>query len=666
MRSDIMQDKSSPEEAFIPASQSLPEITLKAVILSVLLTVILTAANAYLGLKIGQTISASIPAAVLSMGILRLFRNSNVLENNIIQTAASAGEALVAGIAFIIPALVLLHFWQNFNYWETVLIGIVGGTLGVLFSVPLRRVLLAEKTLRFPEGTAIGNVLKASASSGKNIKYLISGGLVGGIISFAQNGLEVLSGSVQYYFRFDKIVAGFSGGFDPAVIAAGYIAGMNVAIAFLVGIIVAWVFGIPFYSYIDGIPQPNNPLGSAMDIYHSHIRYVGVGMMLIGGFWTLVTFLKPMMQGIHASFISLREMRKGTAAPIPRTEKDLPINYVAWFIALLVIPVFAILWHYTAPASLPVGHTMRVSIVLIGTAYAIIAGFFFSAICAYFTGMVGSSNNPLSGMALSALILISLLMLGILSYEINFENNHTAALNASVFTIIIGGIIASAAAISNDTIQDLKAGQMVGATPWKQQTMLMIGVVIAALVIPEILNLLFNAYGLGGVFPHPGMDARQMLSAPQASLMAALVQGIFGHHLPWGLIYTGFGFGAVCIIVDTLAKRHNHRFPVLAVALGVYLPLAVTVPLIAGGILSGIVEKSRPDYDQRQRGLILASGLVAGAALMGVILAIPFVIAKSSDALKIVSDSFTPVADGLGIAVGIGLLFWMYRVIKKG
>jgi putative OPT family oligopeptide transporter len=661
-----MKDTLPQEEAFIPASESLPEITLKAIILSLFLTIILAAANAYLGLKVGTTISASIPAAVVSMGVLRLFRKSNILENNIVQTAASAGEALVAGIIYIIPALLLLHFWQTFNYWETVLIALIGGALGVLFSVPLRRVLLAEKTLRFPEGTAIGNVLKATASSAKSIKHLITGGLVGAIISFCQNGLEIFAGSVQYWFRVGGSVVGFGSGFDPAVLAAGYIVGPNVAIAIFAGVAVGWGFGIPYFTHMEGISNPNDLTATAIDIWRSHLRYIGVGMMLVGGLWTLVTFLKPMAQGIHASFASLSAIRKGHAAPVPRTEKDLPINYVTWLILILAVPLFMILWHYTGPSQLAISHSLRVSTVLMGTAFAIIAGFFFSSICGYFTGLVGSTNNPLSGMTLSALILVSLILLALLGGEIHFEGNNTAALNASAFAIIIGGVVAAASAISNDTIQDLKAGQMVGATPWKQQVMLIVGVVVAALVIPLILNLLFNAYGIGGVFPHPGMDPKQMLSAPQASLMAALVQGIFGHHLPWNLIYMGFGLAFICIAIDSFLKRRNHRFPVLAVALGIYLPLDASVPLFIGGFLSWALERKPLSHEAKQRGLILACGLVAGAALMGVILAIPFAIAQSSDALKIVSDSFIPTANGLGIAVTVLLIFWMSHVIKKG
>jgi len=657
------------EQSFIPASQTLPEITLKGVILAILLTIILAAANAYLGLKVGTTISASIPAAVISMAVLRLFKKSNILENNIVQTAASSGEALVAGIAYIIPALIVLNFWNDgFNYWETVLIAVSGGSLGVLFSVPLRRVLLAEKSLKFPEGVAIGNVLKASATGTKDIKHLVIGGIVGSLISFCQTGLEVVSGSVQYWFRAGGTVVGIGSGFDAALFAAGYITGPSVAVAIFAGILM-WILGIPYFSYTEHLTQ-GGPVDVAMVIWKTHLKYIGVGMMLVGGLWTLITFFKPMAKGIHASFKSLNKaLHVEGVNQIPRTERDLPINYASWLILVVCVPLAMLLWHFSGPDSFNISGGLRVSIVLVGTAFAVIGGFLFSSICAYFTGLVGSTNNPLSGMTLCALIIISLILFAMLGQPLHLLDkihSHQASLHAAAFAIIIGGVVAASAAISNDTIQDLKAGHMVGATPWKQQFMLIVGVFVAALVIPAILNLLFNAYGIAGIYPHPGMDPRQMLSAPQASLMAALVQGVFGHKLPWSYIQFGFALAVVCIIIDTFMKqKYNKRFPVLAVALGVYLPLDASMPLVFGGLLSYLLERKQMTHAQRQRGLILACGVVAGAALMGVVLAIPFAIEQSSDALKIVPDSFQHTADLLGVAVFIALFVWMYRVVRK-
>lgn len=661
------------DEAFIPASKSLPEITLKGIILAILLTIALAAANAYLGLKVGTTVSASIPAAVLSMGILRLFKNSNILENNIVQTAASSGEALVAGIAYIVPALIILHYWNNFNYWQTSLIAIIGGTLGVLFSVPLRRVLLAEKTLRFPEGTAIGNVLKASALGSKNIKHLVYGGTVGSIISFSQTGLKVLSGSLQAWGTVGGSVVGFGLGFDPALIGAGYIIGINVAMSIFLGVFVAWLVGIPVFTYLHGIPVPGHPVASAMNIWQNQIRYVGVGMMMVGGLWTLVSFGKPMYQGIRASFKSVKLLNHPGKQPTPRTERDIPIHYVSLVIGLICLPLFLLFWHFTDPAHFAITPALRISTTVFAVIYAIVAGFIFSSICGYFTGLVGSTNNPLSGMTLCALIIVSLSIFALLDPTLHFTHNPGAMTNASVLAIVIAAVVASAAAISNDTVQDLKAGQMVGATPWKQQFMLIIGVIIASLTIPYVLNLLFNAYGIGGVFPRPGMDPSQMLAAPQAGLMAALVQGVFGHNLPWTPIILGWLFAAICIVIDSKLKQRGSRLPVLAVALGVYLPLEASMPCVMGGVLSYLVERSLQKHktttenydDAHQRGLITACGLVAGAALMGVILAIPFALEKSSDALKIVPHGFRPTATVLSLIVTILLMTWVYRVVCK-
>ena len=667
------------EGAFIPAHQKLPEITIKAVILSIILTITLTAANAYLGLKVGTTISASIPAAVISMGILRLFRKSNILENNIVQTAASAGEALVAGVAFILPSLLIMHYWTNFNYIETATIAMTGGILGVIFSVPLRRVLLAEKTLKFPEGTAIGNVLKASAESAEGLKNLVWGGLVGGLISLCQAGFKIVSDTVEVWFQSGSSVYGIGAGFNPALIAAGYIVGINVALSILLGVVCGWIIGVPVLTAHFGITQPGDASGTAMDMWHNHIRYIGVGTMLVGGFWTLLNLIRPIIEGVRSSFASVRMIQAGSAAEIPRTERDLPINYLIWASILIAIPLAILFTHFTNPTLLNVTPDLRIGMIIAIIIFTIVFGFVFASICGYFTGLVGSTNNPLSGMTLSALLLMSLLIMTLLGRQIQFSADHVSAIAAAALAIIASTVVASAAAITNDTIQDLKAGQMVGATPWKQQVMLIIGTIVAALVIPPILELLYQAYGISGVFPHAGMDPKQMLSAPQAALMGALVQGVFAHNLPWTMIGIGALIAVFCIIIDTYIKDRGVRLPVLAVGLGIYLPLFASMPLIIGGVSSYFIDRSlkkrHPGPDSvnhepiragHQRGLILACGIVAGAALMGVILAVPFAIAQSDTVLKLVGDRFTPIADILGVLVTVGLIAWVYRVVCFG
>lgn len=329
----------------IPASVSLPEITLRVFVLGTLLTVILAAANAYLGLKVGQTISASIPAAIISMSVLRFFKHSNVLENNMVQTMASVGEALTAGVAFILPALIILHAWEGFYYWQTVIISLLGGILGVLFTIPLRRALLMDKTLRYPEGVAISNVLKASADKEKtDMGALTRGGIVGAVISLFQAGFQILTDNFQFWVKGDHFVYGFGLGLSPALIAAGFIVGINIALSMLLGVVIGWLLGVPVLTWIYGMtPGATDPYAIAIDMWHSHIRYIGVGTMLIGGLWTLITLIKPIAKSLSASFVTLRQMKKTGVDTSLRTERDIPIHYVFWSVLLILIPIFLVM-----------------------------------------------------------------------------------------------------------------------------------------------------------------------------------------------------------------------------------------------------------------------------------------------------------------------------------
>jgi len=666
-------DTTNTTEPFIPASQNLPEITIKAVILSIILVIALAAANAYLGLKIGVTISASIPAAVISMGALRLFRQSNVLENNIVQTAASAGEAIVSGIGFILPAMIIIHYWQHFNFQETMWISLIGGIFGVLFSIPVRRILLFHKHLRFPEGTAIGHVLIAGSDRNTKggLKYLISGGAVGGLISFSQSGLQILSGTFPIWQRVgSNTIFGFVFGFDPALLAAGYIVGAGVAMSTFVGVIIGWIIGVPILSYF--FHPTGTAAEAAMTIWNNQIRYIGVGTMLTGGFWTLITLIKPILEGIHTSFTSLKDVRKHGYAAIPRTERDIPMNYVVWGILLLCIPLCFLLYHYANNPILHLGMALKISTVIVGLLFVIFIGFFFTVLGAYFAGLVGSTNSPTSALTLATLILMSLIILGLFSIQINFSAHPDQTLVAVALAIVVATVL-SAASISNETIQDLKAGHMVGATPWKQQVMLILGVVISSLLVPFILQLLFEAYGIGGVFPRPGMDPSHMLAAPQAGMMAALVQGTFSYNLPWSMLGIGSVIGIICILVNHWLSNRGRSLEILAVGFGIYLPLDATMPFVLGGVASYIISKAlkkiHTDKDALQKkqhlGLTLACGIVAGAALMGVILAIPFAMTQSTNILKIAPDSFAPFANGLSIAVTLGLFAWVYREVCK-
>ena len=659
-------------EPFIPATQSLPEITLKGTILAVFLTIILTAANAFLGLKVGLTISASIPAAVFSMGALRFFKNSNILENNIVQTAASTGEAVTSGIIFIIPALIILKYWTDFNYIETAAIGVVGSILGVIFSIPLRRVLLADPNLKFPEGVAIGSVLKASESSGSEIKYLVFGGLFGGLIEFAQDGLRVLANSLEYWTIQGGKVFGLGVGLSPALIAAGYIIGVNVSIAIFVGIVLGWLCGVPIISCLHGFDSVSTGAAIAHDVWSNNIRYVGVGAMTIGGVWTLINLAKPVYLGLKASIYSVSHLEGKGVACIPRTKRDIPIRHAFWVLAFMMILVFFLIMYFTS-ASLGDGNNLRYVIAFIGALYVLFVGFILASLSGYFAGLIGATNNPASGMLIAGILVLCLLLMVVFELMPGYAGAMTS-LNKAVIAILIISIIGSAITMANDTIQDLKAGQMVGATPWKQQAMLVFGGLIGALMLPFILQLLFHAYGIGGVFPRAGMDHSQMLAAPQAGLMAAIAQGVFEGDLPWAMIGVGGIIAVFSIVVDEIAKRRHSRFPVLAVGIGIYLPLAASVPLVIGGVLSYICRRKSAQMkrekivseaqtaNNQHNALLQACGLVAGASIMGVILAIPFAITRNSNALRIVSESFTPIASALGVISIIGLGVWMYRV----
>ncbi len=652
------------------------EITVRAVLLAILLAVVLAAANAYLGLKVGLTISASIPAAILSMGILRFFKNSSILENNIVQTGASAGEALVGGTAFILPALIILHYWQHFDYWQTVIIALTGGILGVLFSIPLRRVLLADKSLRFPEGTAIGQVLKVSQDGKGDLKELVQGGALGAFVALFQGGFQIIADNAPIWFKAgNKFIYGFTFGFEPALLAAGYIVGVGVAMSTLLGVVIGWVIGIPVFSYLHPIAAGTSASSLAVSIWQSDIRPIGVGTMLVGGLWTMVLLIKPIIKGVHSSFVSLKAVKESGYASLPKHERDIPIHYTIAVLAILLIPLSFILFSFISHPALGLGLNLQIITLIFGILFILITSFFFSSLCGYFAGLIGSSNSPISGVSLSVLLLASLLLLGLFHWAPGFTQDTKHLLEGEGLAVIIGTLVSSSCAITNDTIQDLKAGQIVGATPWKQQLILILGVIVSALVLAPTLELLFNAYGIGGISP-PGrhMDPSQMLSAPQATLMASLVAGAFNHNLPWNLISIGFVVAIACILADRYLQPRGMRLPVLAVGLGIYLPLDTSSALIFGGIASYLVErtlnKRHPkqteksiDNPAKQRGLTLACGLVAGACLMGVVLAIPFTLAQSTDVLRLMPAHFTTLAGIFGLFSTLAVLGWIYRTV---
>ena len=631
---------SDPVVPYIPASTSLPEITVKAIILGFLLSAILAGANAYLGLKVGLTVSASIPAAVISMAVLRMFRESNILENNIVQTAASAGESLAAGVIFTLPALIMLNYWPDgFSFVPTMAIALVGGILGVLFTIPLRKALIIEARLAFPEGVATGEVLKAGTEGGKGIKYIALAGLSAAALKLFQSGFKAAASAVGGSVSVGRSIFGFGSDMSVALLAVGYIVGLNIATLVFVGGLISWLLGIPIFmatadpELVQGIVGTNEGYDAALAVWSQRIRYLGVGAMAVGGIWALVSLLKPIQQGVRSSLEAIRASRSGDAIALPRTERDTPINIVLFGTLLLSIPILIVFYSVVDAEALGIGAGLFWTTLLIGVVFSLIAGFLFSSVAGYMAGLVGSSNNPISGVTIATVLTISLILLALLGQQIDFMVDTERASIAAATAILVGAVVCCAAAIAGDNMQDLKAGQLVGATPYKQQIMQVVGVVAAALVIAPILDLLFQAYGMGDVFPRAGMDASEALQAPQATLMSSVADGVFTRSLPWGMISIGALIAVIVIVMDKWleAKGSTFRTPVLAVAVGIYLPLELEVPMFIGGLIAYFATRhfaSRKAelgdaYETTvasasRKGLLFSSGLITGEALVGI------------------------------------------------
>ncbi|HEY5972581.1 MAG TPA: oligopeptide transporter, OPT family [Pseudoxanthomonas sp.] len=637
-------------------SAQTPQLTLRAVLLAVVLAVILSAANAYLGLFAGLTIATAIPAAVVSMGVLRLLGGGTILENNIVQTGASAGSSIAAGVIFTIPALIILGYWQDFKYSWVLAIAGLGGLLGVLFSVPLRRSMIVEDPLPFPEGKAAAEVLKAGENPGPGLKILGVSAAIGALVKLAaESGLRMIPDNAAGAGFFGKYLGYMGTGLSPALLGVGYIVGLNIGIVVLSGSILAYNIAIPFYHAFlaSGDPEMAAKLAgktaaeAAAIIRGDKIRYLGVGTMLVGGIWTLFSLRKSLLSGVKSGIAAARKGSGG--ADLPETERDLPMKWMLIALVVFVIPL-ALLYQAI------VGQ-WTVSIPM--TIIMIVAGFLFVSVSAYLAGLVGSSNNPVSGITIATILFASVVLMLLLGSDSKI---------GAVAAIMIGAVVCCAAAVGGDNLQDLKAGYIVGATPWKQQLMLGIGAFSCALIMAPVLNLLAQAYGIGDP-TRPGS-----LQAPQATLMASVAQGLFGGKLPWDMIIAGGVIGALVIAFDNWLKSRNSSFrvPVLAAAIGIYLPLELMVPIFLGGLLAYFVEKRHGivgthDESLRDRvhrpGVLFSAGLITGEALMGIAIAIPIVVSERADVLALPGQFHFGQFVGLAVLAVVGWL--IYRTGAK-
>jgi len=650
------------------AEKGMPQLTLRAVLLAIVLAVVLSAANAYLGLFAGLTVATAIPAAVVSMGVLRLLGGGTILENNIVQTGASAGSSIAAGVIFTIPALIILGYWQDFKYSWVLAIAGLGGLLGVLFSVPLRRTMIVEDPLPFPEGKAAAEVLKAGDNPGPGLKVLGFSAAIGAVLKLAaHSGMRLIPDTAAGAGFLGRYLGYMGTNLSPALLGVGYIVGLNIGIVVLSGAILSWNIAIPLYHafFLDQDPVLAASLAgagaedAAFAIWSAKIRYLGVGAMLIGGVWTLFSLRRSLLSGIRSGIAAARAGAAG--GDVPHTERDLPMKWMLVALVVFVLPLLLLyqaivgMWHVSIPMAI----------------IMIVAGFLFVSVSAYLAGLVGSSNNPVSGITIATILFASVVLLVLLGESGRNAVGPGGAPLGAVAAIMIGAVVCCAAAVGGDNLQDLKAGYLVGATPWKQQLMLGIGAFSCALIMAPVLNVLAEAYGIGA----PTAEHPNPLSAPQATLMASVAKGLFGGELPWGMIGIGAGIGAAIIAIDEMlkAKGSSFRVPVLAAAIGIYLPLELMVPIFLGGLLAYLVERRHgmvgtKDEAARDRlhrpGTLFSAGLITGEALMGIAVGVAIYATKDREVLVLPGAFQQGELVGLVVLAIVGWL--LYRTGVKG
>ena len=580
---------------YIPADRVMPELTVTSIVMGMLLAVIFGAANAYLGLRVGMTVSASIPAAVISMGVIRvIMKRNSILESNMVQTIGSAGESLAAGAIFTMPALFL---WAEEGLCdmpslvEITLIALCGGVLGVLFMVPLRNALIVKEheTLLYPEGTACADVLLAGEEGGANASTVFSGMGLAAAFKFVVDGLKVLPSDVAFAFKSFKGEIGME--VYPALLGVGYIVGPQIASYMFVGSIIGWMVIIPLiclfgpdtWLYPADVGTTIADLyaaGGAAKIWSTYVKYIGAGAIATGG---IISLIKSLPLIITTFRDSIKSMKGGKNTNTARTAQDLPMQMILFGIVAMIL----IIW--VVPA---------IPVTLLGAAIIVVFGFFFATVSSRMVGLVGSSNNPVSGMAIATLLIATM----------SIKASGKTGIDGMTAAIAIGSVICIVAAIAGDTSQDLKTGYLLGATPKKQQMGEIIGVIVSGLAIGVVLYLLNAAWGYGGA----------EVPAPQATLMKMIVEGIMGGNLPWNLVFIGV---FLAIALEIL------RVPVMPFAIGLYLPIYLNASIMIGGVVRMFMDR-RKNVDEETKtkqttdGTLYCAGMIAGEGLVGILLAI--------------------------------------------
>jgi len=630
-----------------------PELTIRGILLGCFITLAFTAANLYLGLRVGLTIATSIPAAVISMALLRNFKNANIYENNIVQTIASAAGTLSA-IGYVLPGMVMVGWWVGFSFWTTFWVCAIGGLLGVLFSVPLRRALVTGSDLPYPEGVAAAAVLQVGtetaegvAESKVGLRVIVAGSIASAFYS-ALAATQIAAADITKWFRVGPAGSGVNVSMSFALVGAGHLVGLTVGLAILWGLVLGFGIVTPLITFWTHTP------GAAEDVWRHQVRFFGAGVIGIAALWTLATLIVPIIGGLKESLEASRARKSGNAR-LAIEEQDIPVPMLGVGLLILIVPMALVLYEFLQEGPLS---QIAWPLVALGIVYVIVAGAIVAAVCGYMAGLIGASNSPVSGLGILGVVGAGLMLLFLVKPHIPAG----AIPHLVAFALFLTALIFSTATISNDNLQDLKTGQLVGATPWKQQVALMIGVIAGSIVIPFTLNLLNKAYGfaplVGVAPPHP-------LGAPQATLISTLAKGVLGAGLDWNLIGSGAAVGLVLILLDgLLGKLGWRRVPPLAVGLGIYLPMGATLPVVIGAVIGHLYEKRTRTEVASRIGVLLASGFIVGDGLFGVALAGVIVTTGSGTPLALVSGFETP-AIFIGLAVFGAILAYLYRWIAK-
>lgn len=645
------------------------ELTVRGVVMGVLITLVFTAANVYLGLKVALTFSTAIPAAVISMAVLRTFtRNATIVENNIVQTVASAAGAM-ASVVFVLPGLVIIGAWNGFPFWTSFAVCAAGGVLGVMYTIPLRRALVAQSNLPYPEGVAAAEVLiVGSGGQGGSVQaeadsrlglITISVGAVAAAAYAALTAMRVFAGEVSAYFRTANDGAtGLGAQMSLALFGAGHLMGPAVGVAMLVGLAIAWGVAAPILTA--AAPAAGPVADWAQTIWSQKVRFLGAGAIGVSAIWTLAKLAGPLVKGVAGALAAERHRRTGQGGTLPRVEQDLPIGLTAVIGLICLVPVAVVLAASLAGG--PLGGLV-VPLTIAAVLYIVIAGFAVAAVCGYMAGLIGSSNSPVSGMAilsvLGAALLVAAIGLPVL------KGGDVKPLIA--FALLVTSVLIAVAVSANDNLQDLKTGQLVDATPWRQQVALVIGVIAGSSLIPLILNLLNKAYGFAGA---PGQAISDTpLAAPQATLISTIASGVVGGDLQWGLIGVGALVGAGLVVVDELLRRGGrYSLPPLGAALAIYLPSSVTVPVVIGAFAGWAFNRTadrRPNPETvKQLGVLLVSGYIVGDSLLNVAYAGLIVATGQGAPLAVAPADFapaTPLALAAYAAVAFALYAWTDR-----